>query len=110
MATEKSFMEFVCDQGKPALELTYRMMMGEYIIYLDGKVIALVCDNQVFVKPTEPGREILGTVNEAPPYPGARLCFLIGEEIEDTDLLQKLFKATAQALPAPKPKKKKKKK
>ena len=110
MATDKSFMEYVVDQGGPALELTYRMMMGEYVIYHDGKVVALVCDNQVFIKPTEPGREILGTVDEAPPYPGAKLCFRLGTELEDQELLQRLIRATAAALPAPKPRKSRKKK
>jgi TfoX/Sxy family transcriptional regulator of competence genes len=81
------------------------MMFGEYVIYLNAKVVALVCDNQLFVKPTEAGRSYIGEVVEAPPYPGARLAFLIEGGLEDRDWLAGLIRITEQALPKPKPKK-----
>jgi len=63
-----------------------------------------------FVKPTEVGREYIGMVVEAPPYEGAKNCFLIEDEIEDAEWLTELFVITEEELPAPKPKKKRKKK
>ena len=108
MASDLSFVEFVCDQASDAGELIFKKMFGEYAIYLDGKVIALVCDNQLFVKPTTAGSEILTEqIPKALPFPGAKPYFLLTEKIEDRDLIASLFKATARDLPIPKPKKKK---
>ena len=69
MASDQSFVEYVCDQISEAGDVSYKYMFGEYAIYCEGKVVALVCDNQLFVKPTEGGRGALGDVVEAPPYP-----------------------------------------
>ncbi len=82
-------------------------MFGEYAIYLEHKVVALVCDNQLFVKPTKAGRELLQEVVEAPPYRGAKNHFLVGENIEDRELMAALLKITFAELPEPKPKSKK---
>lgn len=104
MALDRTFVDFVCDQAGSDFGLTYRAMFGGFAFYLDGKVVGLADEGQFFLKPTDPGREILGTANEQPPYPGARPCFLLGDELEDPDLLRRLLTATARALPAPKPK------
>lgn len=104
MATDPSLIDFICEQAGLPGELSARKMFGEYALYLDGKVIALVCDNQLFVKPTAEGIACLAQVTEHPPYPGAKPHLRIDAEIEDRDLLQRLFKATARALPLPKPK------
>jgi len=87
-----------------------RKMFGDYAVYSRGKVVALICDNQLFVKPTQAGRKFIGDVVEAPAYPGARPSFLIGEEMEDGDWLGQLIRLTEKELPLPKPKKKKKSK
>ena len=110
MASDKDFVEFVVDQIQNAGVIRFRMMFGEYAIYCDEKVTALVCDNQLFVKPTEGGRSFIGEVVEAPPYPGAKMSFLIEDGIEDRDWISDLVRITAKELPEPKPKKKKKKK
>jgi TfoX/Sxy family transcriptional regulator of competence genes len=104
MASDLSYVEYVCDQAGLNARLTYRKMFGEFALYLDGKVVALVCDNQLFVKPTTSGRELLGSVPEESPYPGAKPHLLVAVEIDDPDLLRRLLIATAQALPLPKPK------
>ena len=109
MASDKNFMEFVVDQIENAGEITYIKMFGEYGIYSDGKIFGLVCDNQLFIKPTAGGREFIRDVVEAPPYPGAKLSFLIGDKIEDREWLSQLVRITVAELPEPKPKKKKKK-
>jgi TfoX/Sxy family transcriptional regulator of competence genes len=85
-------------------QITSRKMFGEYAIYCGKKVVALVCDNQLFVKPTPAGKAILGRPAEAPPYPGAKLYYLIDDRIDDGDWLSRLIAKTAQELPAPKPK------
>jgi len=110
MASDQDFVDFIVDQLENAGDITSRKMFGEYAIYCDGKVTALVCDNQLFVKPTEAGRSFIGEVVEAPPYPGAKMSFLIEDGFEDRDWISDLVRITAKELPEPKPKKKKKKK
>lgn len=106
MASDLSFVEFVADQMRDAGNVSYRKMFGEYAIYCDMKVVALVCDNQLFVKPTEGGRAFIGNPVEAPPYPGARLHFLIEDAFEDQEWIGELIKITAKELPLPKPRRK----
>lgn len=109
MASDLSFVEFVVDQIDDAGTVTYRKMFGEYAVYCDGKVTALICDNQLFIKPTEAGRTFIGDPVEAPPYPGAKNSFLIEDQIDDREWISHLVRITAKELPEPKPKKKKKK-
>ena len=109
MASDLSFVEFIVDQIENAGEITYRKMFGEYALYSDGKVVALICDNQLFIKPTKAGRSFIDNLVEAPPYPGAKMYFLIDDRIEDKEWLSTLIKLTAEELPAPKPKSMKKK-
>ena len=104
MASDLSFVEYVRDQMHGAGAVTFKKMFGEYALYIDEKIVALVCDNQLFVKPTVAGRALLGTVTEAPPYPGAKPQLLITEQLEDQELIVALMRATAAELPAPKPK------
>ena len=110
MATDLEFVKFVADQIEDRCEISYRAMFGAFTLYSKGKVVALIGDNQLFVKATEAGRAFIRDVVEAPPYPGAKLAFLIQDEIEDRDWLTQLITLTEQPLPKPKPKKKKKRK
>ena len=105
---DQDFIDFVVDQVQNGCEPTYRHMFGGTTLYLNGKVVALICDNQLFVKPTEGGREYIGTVVEAPPYEGAKNSFLIEDELEDAEWLTELLVITERELPAPRPKKKRK--
>jgi len=109
MASELAFVEYVCEQINAPENISYKKMFGDYAIYFERKVVALVCDNQLFVKQTKTGRVLLETVVEAPPYPGAKPYFLIGEIIEDRVLMHNLFQVTQSEVPEPKPKKSKKK-
>jgi TfoX/Sxy family transcriptional regulator of competence genes len=86
-------------------------MFGEYGIYCRGKIVALFCDDQLFVKPTAAGKVFIGKVKEGPPYPGAKPWFLIaGDRCEDGEWLSELVRLTERELPAPKPKSPKPKK
>jgi TfoX/Sxy family transcriptional regulator of competence genes len=106
MATDKSFIDFITDQLENDGRITTKKMFGEYAVYHDSKVVALVCDNRLFVKPTEGGRKFIGNVVEAPPYPGAKNSFLIEDQIEDREWLIELIRITAREVPEPKTKKK----
>lgn len=110
MATDANFVKFIVDQLAGIDSISCRKMFGEYAIYCDRKVVALVCDNQLFVKQTKGGREFVGEIAEAPPYPGAKLCFLIEDKLEDQEWMQGLITITANELPTPKIKKSKTKK
>lgn len=103
-------MDFVVEQIENAGEITARKMFGEYGLYSDGTIVALICENQLFIKPTEAGRAWIGNVVEAPPYPGAKPYFLIEDQLEDREWLGHLVRVTVQDLPSVKPKSKRRKK
>lgn len=108
MASKQSTADYLADQLAEAGSIRTRKMFGEYALYCDEKVVALICDDQLFVKPTEAGRVLLREEDLAPPYPGAKSHFRIGEEHwEDRLWLCDLLRATADALPLPKTKKRK---
>ena len=107
MASDQIFVDFVLEQIKNAGEITAKKMFGEYGIYADGKLLGLICDNKLFIKPTSSGLEFIGNVIEAPPYEGAKPSFLIEDKIEDSEWLSELVRISLNELPAPKPKKKK---
>ena len=104
MASDIEFVQFVAEQVRRAGFVTWRKMFGEYALYCDQKVVALICDDQLFVKPTVAGRAYVGEITEAPPYPGAKPYFLIEDEFENGEWLTELIKRTAAELPVPKPK------
>jgi len=107
MATDQSFVEFIVDQLENVGQITFKKMFGEYALYCEGKVVALVCDNRLFIKPTEGGRAFIGDVVEAPPYTGAKPIFLIDDRVEDRQWISNLIRITYEQLPEPKEKKKK---
>jgi TfoX/Sxy family transcriptional regulator of competence genes len=108
MASELSFVQYICEQLDRLPGIAYRKMFGEYAFYHDQKVVALICDNQFFLKPTDAGKSLLGTPEMGVPYPGAKPYFVVTDIIEDTGLFVSLIVATSEALPMPKPKSKKK--
>jgi DNA transformation protein len=109
MASRQDTVDLITELMAPAGDIRSRKMFGEYAIYLDDKVIVFVCDDQLFLKPTEEGRAVIGTPDEAPAYPGSKLYFRIPEDTwEDADWLTRLARTTADALPMPKPRKPKK--
>ena len=110
MASDKKFLEFLVDQIDNAGQITFKSMFGEYGLFSDKKIFALVCDNKLYLKPTEGGRKFIKDVVEAPPYPGAKPSFLIEDKIDDHEWLSNLVRITVKELPEPKPKKKKNKK
>jgi TfoX/Sxy family transcriptional regulator of competence genes len=103
MASQQSTVDFIVDQIRGAGVVHAKKMFGEYGVYCDGKMVALVCDDQLYVKPSAPGRAFAGECAEGSPYPGAKPCLVIsGDQWDDAEWLTHLIAISAAALPAPK--------
>lgn len=105
MATERKTVDYLVDQMSKGGAVSAKPMFGEYGVYCDGKMVAIIGDGQLFIKPTSAGRVLATDAEEVPPYPGAKPYLLIDAECwEDQDWLSDLVRATAAELPTPKPK------
>jgi TfoX/Sxy family transcriptional regulator of competence genes len=106
MATQQRTIDFLLEQATGAGAVTAKPMFGEYGVYVDGKMIGSICDDQLFVKPTVSGRAHAEPVADAPPYPGAKPQMLIApDRWDDAEWLGELLRVTAAELPTPKPRK-----
>lgn len=106
MSTKQSTVDFILDQITKAGSVRAKKMFGEYAIYCNDKVIAFVCDDQLFLKPTQAGKAFIDNYTEGFPYPGAKAYLLISADLwEDNEWLTNLFRITESELPAPKIKK-----
>lgn len=112
MATKQSTIDYIEDQLSDVPEIHSRKMFGEYALYCGDKVIALICDDKLFVKITEEGKSYVSDAyEEGIAYPGAKPSMHINDDlIEDHEWLSELIRITETNLPVPKPKKKKVKK
>lgn len=110
MATSVDTIEFITSQLTALEFISSRKMFGEYALYYKNKVVALICDDTLFIKNTEPGKHYAkGYFVEAPAYPGGKLSLEIdSSKLDDTDWLCELVTITFDALPEPKEKRKKK--
>jgi TfoX/Sxy family transcriptional regulator of competence genes len=104
MSTSAQTIDHLLDTLAP-LPLSARKMFGEYALYLDGKVVALVCDNQLYLKPTAGALATLPDSPTGAPYPGAKSHLLVTDALDDPDRVADALRAIADDLPAPKPKK-----
>jgi len=95
------------DQLSSVHHMRNRKMFGEYAVYCQDKVVALVCDNELFVKITEAGKKFMGkSYVEGPPFPGAKPWMRVdGDKLEDREFLSELIEITTKALPVAKKKK-----
>jgi TfoX/Sxy family transcriptional regulator of competence genes len=102
MPSSQGTVDFIVEQVARAGSVTERKMFGEYAIYCDGRLVALVCDDQLFIEPTTGGRAFIGSPIEKPPYPGAKACFWIAGELwDDGDWMTELVRISAAELPSP---------
>ena len=106
MASNLDYVQYVCDQMRDAGEITYKKMFGEYTIYCNSKVLGLICDNQVFIKPTTAGETLIPNATKESPYDGAKP-YIVLEDLDNRDFITRFVIATYEKLPIPKPKKKK---
>lgn len=104
MASKPEFVQYIADQLRDAGEIACRKMFGEYGMYCNGKIFALVCNDQLFIKITEAGRLLSPDMKTAPPYEGAKPYFLV-EDVDNRAFLTEFVAASCQELPPPKPKK-----
>ncbi len=105
MSTSPETVAFIEDQLAGLRVRTLRMF-GEYGIYCDEKVVGLICDDSLFLKPTSAAPELFARTEPGPPYPGAKDYHRVpGDLLEDRDWLGQAVQATADALPAPKTRK-----
>ena len=106
MASSLDFVMSVCDVLNDLGDISYKKMFGEYGVYYKEKMVALICDNQLFVKNTETTQALLPDAPHLAPYSGAKPHLLI-ESFDDHSTLSTLVCRLYQELPPPKPKKKK---
>jgi len=108
MSTKQSTVDFILEQISDAGVVSAKKMFGEYGIYCNGKMVALVCDDELFIKITGAGKAFLGDCPLKSPYKGAKPCFFIsGEKWDESEWLSHLIRITADQLPIPKKKSRK---
>jgi TfoX/Sxy family transcriptional regulator of competence genes len=104
MVSSRAIVDFLVDQMSDAGIITAKKMFGEYGLYCDGKLVALVCDDRLLVKPTDGGRTFAADSSEEPPYPGAKPSILVDPERWDNQAwLHELIRITHTELPATRP-------
>lgn len=104
MASSKEYLEYILEQLSELDEISHRAMMGEYIIYYQGKVIGGIYDDRFLIKPVKSARELMPDAQYELPYEGAKEMLLV-DETDDIEFLAKLFNAMIDELPAPKKRK-----
>jgi len=108
MATTQEYVEFVCEQIKGVGDIRYRKMFGEYVVYVNDKLVMVVVDNEVFVKKLEIVENLMAGAPVGSPYTGAKEHYIL--DIEDKELSMEVVRLLEEVTLVPKPKKKKEKK
>lgn len=98
MASSKEYLAFILEQLSGLDEITYRGMMGEYIIYYRGKIIGGIYDNRFLIKPVKSAVDFLPNATYETPYKGAKDMLLV-DNIEDKEFLFQLINAMYDELP-----------
>lgn len=106
MASSKEYLQFILGQLSELEEVTYRAMMGEYILYYRKKIVGGIYDDRLLVKPTKSAICYMPTALYELPYAGSKAMLLV-DEVDNREFLTGLFHAMYEELPVPKPKKKK---
>ena len=106
MASSKEYLQFILEQLSDLEEISFRTMMGEYIIYYRGKIVGGIYDDRLLVKPVRSAVSYMPTAAYELPYDGAKEMLLV-EDVDSREFLTGLFNAMYDELPAPKTKKSK---
>jgi TfoX/Sxy family transcriptional regulator of competence genes len=104
MASSKEYLNFILEQLSELDDVSYRAMMGEYIIYYHGKVIGGIYDDRFLVKPTKSAVAMMPNAEMELPYDGAKEMLLV-DDVDNKEFLRELLEAMHSELPAPKKKK-----
>jgi len=105
MASQKEYLDFVLEQLSELNDISFRAMMGEYILYYQGKIIGGIYDDRFLVKPTNSAKSLMPDARRELPYEGAKEMLLV-EDLDNREFLNELLNAMIDELPAPKKKKK----
>lgn len=105
MSSNKEYLNFILEQLSGLKDVTYRPMMGEYIIYYQGKIVGGIYDDRLLVKPTKSAVTMMPNASMELPYKGAKEMLLV-DEVDNKEFLAQLFNAMYDELPAPKKRKK----
>lgn len=105
MATTKEFHDYILENLSKAGETTTRKMMGEYLVYFQGKLIGNLCDNCLYLKPTASALQLLPDAEQDYPYEGSKTKMILVDDVENTALMSSVLHAMYDELPAPKSKK-----
>ena len=103
MASSKGYLDFILEQLSGLDDVSYRAMMGEYIIYYQGKIVGGIYDDRFLVKPTKSARAMMPDADLELPYEGAKEMLLV-DNVENREFLRELIEAMYDELPAPKQK------
>ncbi len=106
MATSKEFHDYIVESLGKVGDISTRKMMGEYCIYYQGKLIGDICDNCLFLKPTESVLRLMPDAERAYPYEGSKSLMVVADDVEDTKLMTKVLNGMYGELPEPKKKSK----
>ncbi len=104
MASSKEYLDFILEQLSELEEITYRAMMGEYILYYRGKIVGGIYDDRLLVKPVKSAVMLMSEATYELPYEGAKEMLLV-DDVDNKEFLTKLFRSMYEELPAPKKKK-----
>lgn len=104
MASSKEYLDFILEQLSELDDVTYRAMMGEYIIYYRGKIVGGIYDDRLLVKPTKSAMTMMPNADMDLPYEGAKEMLLV-DDVDNKEFLRKLLETMYEELPAPKKKK-----
>ena len=104
MPSSKAYLDFILDQLSGLRDISFRAMMGEYIIYCQGKVVGGIYDDRFLVKPTKSALAMMPDADRELPYEGAKEMLLV-DNVDNREFLTELLTAITDELPAPKPKK-----
>ena len=107
MASNKEYLDFILEQLSELDGITWRAMMGEYIIYYQGRIVGGIYDNRFLVKPTKSAKTMMPNANLELPYEGAKEMLLV-DNVENKDFLKELLEALYDELPVPKKRSEKK--
>ena len=102
MASSKEYLDFILDQLSELDGVSWRKMMGEYILYRHGKIVGGIYDDRFLVKPTKSAAEMMPDAGREIPYEGAKEMLLV-DNVENREFLRELLEAMDGELPAPKP-------
>ena len=99
MPNEQVFLDYIYGQLESLGDIDIKKMFGGATLYFDQKVVGLITDNQLYIKPTPAGKAFIGEPLEAPPYPGAKDHYVIDDKLDDKEWLCELILISASDLP-----------